>query len=58
MSRKHYELIASALRAQMDASTEQTRGTIEQVARELAARLAGENLRFNQGTFLRACGVR
>ena len=67
MTRKEFELIAAALRdarppralrdAAHAASIVAAGKAIDDVARELATRLAATNPRFNRARFLDACGV-
>lgn len=54
MSKRHYELIAAVVNADLYALDPEQRAF---VARAFADRFAADNSRFNRATFLRACGV-
>jgi hypothetical protein len=57
MTRKDYVLLAHCLHIARGAATEAERSGIELAARLMAAKLAGENARFDAPRFLQACGV-
>lgn len=57
MSRKDYELIARAMREQLEGmSASLPTAFLEQFAKRLADKLARDNPRFNRERFLIACG--
>lgn len=62
MTRKDYELIAKALKTQIELSRRfdeaDGEAAVKNIASDLAAELAKENPRFDEGRFLVAAGVK
>jgi hypothetical protein len=58
MQRRHFVLIAQALRDALDNATEQAeRAGAVKAIESVTAACAGSNARFCENTFLRACGL-
>ena len=59
MTRKDYELIATAIRTEAENTKPRSisRDTCDTIARRMADRLADDNPQFDRDRFLAACGV-
>lgn len=58
MTKKHFEAVASAIRAEYeDTYGEPAEEAIRSIARKLADVFASENPRFDRARFLAACGI-
>lgn len=66
MTRKHYEVIASAIRDEMEVLMEEKMNGLDRghhmvgvslVARRIANRLGDDNPRLDRDKFLNACGI-
>jgi predicted secreted Zn-dependent protease len=55
MSRKDYGLIAEAIKARMDCTTQ--RAIVRDIANSIADKLQADNPNFDRAKFLKACGL-
>lgn len=57
MSKKHFNAIASTIRANVERSNDAERFRLRVLASELADQFAGFNPNFDRARFITACGV-